>query len=142
METLATTLQDQLLETLLNGRAYTRIELANNLKANRKETTQTLNHLQSKSIVHCRENRKRDYYYIPQNQLTETKTTHNLNPKHTAPNALKGMKYCRHCYNHLAGYVGVQTTQALVHKGFLIPQGVENYNVTKKGWRWFLALGI
>lgn len=52
-----------------------------------------------------------------------------------------GVKYCRTCYDHLAGYVGVTITEAMVEQGFLIKS--ENiYLVTKKGWDWFLQFGI
>ncbi len=45
------------------------------------------------------------------------------------------MKYSRHCYKHLAGYVGVKVTEALVNKGVLKPADI-HYEVTDMGWKW------
>ncbi len=52
-----------------------------------------------------------------------------------------GIKYCRSCYKHLAGFVGVQVTEALVRHGYLI-QNEADYSVTEDGWVWFKKLGI
>ena len=45
-----------------------------------------------------------------------------------------GIKYCRTCYDHLAGYVGVKMTQTMVKKSWLIEQE-KIYTVTDKGWK-------
>ncbi len=45
-----------------------------------------------------------------------------------------GIKYCRTCYDHLAGYVGVKMTQTMVKKSWLIEQE-KIYMVTDKGWK-------
>jgi predicted transcriptional regulator len=52
-------------------------------------------------------------------------------------------KYARHCYKHLAGYVGVQLENALVARGYLVRDDAEQkYLVTDAGQRWFTNLGI
>src|SRR5690606_5541783 len=33
----------------------------------------------------------------------------------------EGVTYCRSCYDHLAGYVGVSMTNAMVKRGYLKP---------------------
>ncbi|MBC7000863.1 transcriptional regulator, partial [Cytophaga sp. FL35] len=52
-----------------------------------------------------------------------------------------GIRYCRTCYDHLAGYVGVALTDAMVRKGYLIPAD-KMYSVTEAGWDWFSKLDI
>jgi len=52
-----------------------------------------------------------------------------------------GMKYCRTCYDHLAGYVGVKIVEAFALKGF-IKKSESVYIVTKKGWKWFSIFNI
>ena len=53
----------------------------------------------------------------------------------------EGVKYCRSCYDHLAGFVGVQITEALEKNNFIKKSGTE-YTVTKKGWEWFSGFDI
>lgn len=52
-----------------------------------------------------------------------------------------GIRYCRSCYNHLAGYVGVAFRQSLEKNGFLKKEK-DTYQVTQKGWKWLNSLGI
>ena len=52
-----------------------------------------------------------------------------------------GVRYCRTCYDHLSGFVGVTITEAMVAQGYLI-KSETIYLVTKKGWNWFLQFGI
>jgi DNA-binding transcriptional ArsR family regulator len=53
----------------------------------------------------------------------------------------KGIQYCRTCYDHLAGFAGVTITEALESKG-LIKKSQAAYEVTSKGWKWFLQFDI
>ncbi|MEO6869723.1 MAG: hypothetical protein ABI168_08765 [Ginsengibacter sp.] len=51
------------------------------------------------------------------------------------------MKYCRSCYDHLAGFVGVQITETLEKNKLLKKSGTE-YTVTTKGWQWLSGFEI
>ncbi|MEL6538029.1 MAG: transcriptional regulator, partial [Bacteroidota bacterium] len=53
----------------------------------------------------------------------------------------EGVQYCRSCYDHLAGYVGVQLTEALVRQG-LITETPDAFAVSLEGWQWAAGLGI
>ncbi len=135
--------EKRLLHFLLNGRAYTLIEIANSAQANLSDTERLLYNLWAQQIIKVRGNRKRLYYYLPKEQqiLFSNKTNSSNTPKPT------GMKYCRHCYHHLAGFVGVKLTEALVEKGWLLPQEIPlhkygAYTLTQKGIDKFAQLGI
>lgn len=141
MKITANTSRDELIKSLLDGRANTLIELAHKINKSRNQTQAELNNLQEKGIVHLRTNRKRLYYFMPSDQVSSLKKSNPIKEKQTG-HSPQGMNYCRHCYNHLAGYLGVQLTEALVAKNLLIPQGVKAYKVTEKGWRWFSTIGI
>ena len=52
-----------------------------------------------------------------------------------------GVKFCRSCYDHLAGFVGVQITDALERNKFVKKLGT-GYTVTNKGWEWFSGFDI
>jgi DNA-binding transcriptional ArsR family regulator len=51
------------------------------------------------------------------------------------------MQIARTCYNHLAGRLGVGITEALIGRGLLREIG-RDYQLTRKGTRWFTDLGI
>jgi DNA-binding transcriptional ArsR family regulator len=53
----------------------------------------------------------------------------------------QGIKYCRTCYDHLAGLVGVRVTEALEDKK-IISKSDGHYIITKKGWNWLEEFGI
>jgi len=52
-----------------------------------------------------------------------------------------GVKYCRTCYDHLAGFVGVQLVETLEKKGYLA-KSKKGYSVSEKGWEWFSIFNI
>ncbi|TKI73493.1 transcriptional regulator, partial [Bacillus wiedmannii] len=54
---------------------------------------------------------------------------------------LKQIRYARTCYDHLAGRLGVEITEKLLHREFIILKEGE-YIVTEQGKQWFLNFGI
>ena len=55
--------------------------------------------------------------------------------------AVTGIKYCRSCYDHLAGHVGVKITEALEEKK-AIRKHANCYLVTNSGWKLLAELDI
>lgn len=55
----------------------------------------------------------------------------------------RAIGFCRTCYGHLAGYVGVQIAEAMERHAFLVPSGAsKQYNLTSDGSVWLDQLGI
>lgn len=54
---------------------------------------------------------------------------------------LKQVRYARTCYDHLAGKLGVEIAEKLLHRKFIILEEGE-YIVTEQGKKWFLNFGI
>jgi hypothetical protein len=52
-----------------------------------------------------------------------------------------GVKFCRSCYDHLAGFVGVKITEALEKKK-AIKKSANSYLVTNSGWKLLADLNI
>lgn len=52
-----------------------------------------------------------------------------------------GIKFCRSCYDHLAGYVGVKMTESM-EKNKWIRKEKRGYEITEKGWKSLSSLGI
>src|SRR5699024_2605931 len=83
----------------------------------------------------------RGYYRLLDDTVKNTLHHHYLNQgitksELTEKHQVTGITYCRTCYNHLAGEVGVLFTEALVKKGliaiaedshFKLLPGAENY---------------
>lgn len=137
----------RMLWNLLDGRAYTASELS---AAADISATALSNHLSKllKSDVLKFEMQGRHRYYSFANaevayvveamaNLANDKTTAVKN----SVKAISGVKYCRSCYDHLAGYVGVSITEAMEQKRFL-DKSENIYLVTKNGWEWFEQFDI
>lgn len=52
------------------------------------------------------------------------------------------LRFCRRCYDHLAGQVGVALTRALEDREYLLPAGNKRLQVTPAGSEWLAGLGI
>lgn len=129
------------LSKLRDGSAWTGIELNNGTKTDRESTQKILNEMTKAGLLKIRVNRKRDYYYLEKDVSDELAIFLDLPDESQVKTLPSGMKYCRHCYNHLAGYVGVKLAEALEEREILIKEE-RNYTVTVRGWQWFSSLGI
>ncbi|UOB17051.1 ArsR/SmtB family transcription factor [Abyssalbus ytuae] len=134
----------KILWNLLDGRAYTAGELA---LASDLSATSVSNHLtkllKGKILKVSVQGRHRYYSFANSDVAYAVESLANLANEHplsTQPK-ISGIKYCRTCYDHLAGYVGVTLTEALENQGYLKKSGIV-YDVTVKGWEWFSNLNI
>ncbi len=140
---LPTHLSEKVLTTLSTGRAYTAIELARSSRVLEPDTNRLLALLCEADLVKIRHNRRRQYFYLPEGEF-KTQLYAILTPEENIP---MGMKFCRHCYQHLAGYVGVKLEEALVQKGYIIRGPLTDddygtYTITKTGWQWLTQFNI
>jgi len=51
-------------------------------------------------------------------------------------------RFCRRCYDHLAGQLGVAVTQALQDQGYLAAAPDKQFDVTEAGTAWFAGIGL
>lgn len=54
----------------------------------------------------------------------------------------RSLRFCRRCYDHLAGQVAVAVTCALLDQDYLQPEEDRRFIVTPAGARWFSDLGL
>lgn len=136
----------KILWALLDGRAYTATELSLFADSSPQNTSIHLSKLvQSNFLMVTNQGRHRYYRFANEQVAYAIEALANLIP----PNSIKpnstaiktGVKYCRTCYDHLAGKVGVQINEALIEKKIIseVPNG---YLVTKDGIKWFLTIGV
>lgn len=54
----------------------------------------------------------------------------------------KNLRFCRRCYDHLAGQMGVALTDALQARDYLVAAADKQFRVTPKGKDWFASHGL
>ena len=52
------------------------------------------------------------------------------------------LRFCRCCYDHLAGQMGVAVAESLQREGYLKPASEKRFEVTAAGGEWFASLGL
>ncbi|HQU82773.1 MAG TPA: helix-turn-helix domain-containing protein [Pyrinomonadaceae bacterium] len=135
----------RMLWNLLDGRAYTATELAVAADISATSASNHLAKLLEADLVKVEIQGRHRYYSFAAPEIAyAVEALANLVGKRSlkkAEKTLSGVKYCRTCYDHLAGFVGVRIADALEEKSF-IRKTEKAYDVTEKGWEWFAELGI
>jgi len=136
-----------MLWNLLDGRAYTATELAMAANISSTSASNHLSKLLAADIVKVESRGRHRYFSFSRPEVAyvveslANLTQHDSKNISKKDREIKGVKFCRTCYDHLAGFVGVQITEALEKKR-LIKKSETNYVVTSNGWSWFSAFGI
>jgi len=137
----------RMLWTLLDGKAYTATELALVADISTTSASNHLSRLLEGDIVKVESQGRHRYFSFSRPEVAYVvESLANLSDHETKREAsknaeLKGVKFCRTCYDHLAGFVGVKITEAFEKKR-LIRKSETNYIVTNSGWKWLDDLGI
>jgi DNA-binding transcriptional ArsR family regulator len=135
-----------ILWNLLDGRAYTASELAIAAGISSTSASNHLSKLLEAGLLKVEAQGRHRYFsfarpevaYVVESLASLTNAGSTMkNDKSVMPQ----IKYCRSCYDHLAGYVGVKITEALEKKAAIIKAG-DAYNITQKGWKWLLHFDI
>jgi DNA-binding transcriptional ArsR family regulator len=137
----------RMLWSLLDGRAYTASELALSADISATAVSNHLAKLLDADILKV-ENQGRHRYYSfskPEVAYVIESLANLANERMVDTNkknvAINGVKFCRTCYDHIAGFVGVKVVEALEKKSY-IKKSETAYIVTEKGWQWFAGLEI
>ncbi|MEP6948025.1 MAG: helix-turn-helix transcriptional regulator [Ginsengibacter sp.] len=133
--------------TLLDGKAFTATELAITADTSPQNMSMHLSKLVRYGLL-CVESQGRHKYYkfsgkeiayaieAMANLITHSSFTKNPGIENTSP-----IKYCRTCYDHLAGKVGVLITDSLLQQRILVSSN-SSFEVSNKGQKWFSGLDI
>jgi len=137
----------KMLWNLLDGRAYTASELSSIADISATSASNHLARLLEADIVKVEIQGRHRYYSFSNPEVAYVvEALANLvnsdsGNKDKKEIAVNGIKFCRTCYDHLAGYVGVKVVEALEQKRYIKKSGTL-YTVTTKGWNWFSGLDI
>jgi len=137
----------KMLWNLLDGRAYTASEMSIVADTSPSSASNHLSRLLEAEIIKVEIQGRHRYYSLANvevayaveglaNLATNSVITHNKKEREKS-----GVKYCRTCYDHLAGFVGVMIVETLEKKGYLI-KAKKEYVVSNKGWKWFRHFNI
>ena len=136
-----------ILDCLMNNQALPASELAYMAKVSNPTISSHLSKLIEGNLLTVEQHGRHRYYRIANQEVAEVleklgtiaPTVQVRSLKQS--NQLKQVRYARTCYDHLAGKLGVEITEKLLHKEFLILEEGE-YIVTEQGKQWFLNFGI
>jgi DNA-binding transcriptional ArsR family regulator len=136
----------KMLWNLLDGRAYTAGELAIVSDLSPAGASNHLARLLDAQIVKVDRQGRHRYFsiaspnvaYVIESMASLASSGANEAKKEVRKNTIR---YCRTCYDHLAGYVGVRITEAM-ESGKLIKKFENGYVLTNKGWGWLSDLGL
>lgn len=136
----------KMLWSLLDGKAYTATELSIQADVSAQNASMHLSKLvQSELLTEERQGRHKYYRFARPEVAYAIEAIANLIPPGKAGHApvceSAGIKFCRTCYDHLAGKVAVEITQRLLNKKIIMPHG-SFYDVSPKGEKWFNELDI
>ncbi|MEO7975676.1 winged helix-turn-helix domain-containing protein [Flavobacterium sp.] len=136
-----------ILWNLLDGRAFTATELAIAVDTSAQNISMHLGKLLDANLI-CVEKQGRHKYYRFYNKEVAyaVEAMANLIPKHEVSVKNKSekyppVKYCRTCYDHLAGKIGVALADSLLEQKIIIEKkGV--FKISNEGDKWFSDFGI
>lgn len=136
-----------ILWTLLDGKAYTTTELSICSNTSLQNISIHLNKLVEADLLQVESQGRHRYYRLAnRNVAYAIEAIGNLIPEKTNKRTLTGpidadVRYCRVCYDHLAGETGVRLTDHLLLQK-IIELTKKSYSVTTKGNKFFAGLGI
>lgn len=136
-----------ILRLLLDSRSYTAIELANATDSSAQNISTHLNKLVDTDLLAVEKQGRRRYYRLSGKEVADAiETLAHLAPN-KKPNKVKNkdnnsdVRYCRTCYDHLAGKVGVLIEENLTSQGFIELKN-KTYLITKDGNKFFSDFGL
>ncbi len=136
----------KMLWNLLDGRAYTASELAIVADISGTSASNHLAKLLEADLLKVERQGRHRYFSFSKPEIAYVVESLASLSGHSSSKGVKettatGIKYCRSCYDHLAGHIGVKITEALEKKK-AIRKHVNSYLVTTSGWKLLAELDI
>lgn len=152
----------RVLWTLMDGKAYTATELAIRADTSRPNLSMHLKKLSDAGLLNVEIQGRHRYYTFSRPEIAyaleamanllpagERGSSSAVKKAYTRPadngsparSGMPPIAYCRHCYDHLAGRVGVQVTESLLRQKLIVHRGKE-FEVTAAGVKWFDTMDI
>ncbi|SRR5258706_5844896 len=133
--------------TLLEGKAFTATELAIAADTSPQNISMHLAKLVQADLLSAETQGRHRYYRFSRKDVAYAiEAMASLVPYpsiHDKPDSenSSAIKYCRTCYDHVAGKIGVSIADGLLRQKIIIDKN-KGFDITTKGKKWFLDLGI
>jgi DNA-binding transcriptional ArsR family regulator len=131
-----------ILWTLLDGKAFSATELAIAADTSPQNISMHLNKLVQADLLSVETQGRHRYYKFSRKDVAYAiEALANLIPETGNTPVVEqdsAVKYCRTCYDHLAGKIGVAIADSLITQEILS----EAFDLTAKGNKWFGKMGI
>ena len=136
-----------MLAALFDGQAMTATELAQIANVAPATASEHLAKLTAARLLLCEAHGRHRYYRIAGPEVAEAlEPLVHLTPMPPVPlrvpsPEVEAMRRARLCYDHLAGALGVQMTEAMISRGFLAPRD-RDFDLTESGSGFCHGLGV
>lgn len=134
-----------ILWTLMEGKSLTATELAIACNTTPQNISMHLQKLLQAEMLQVESQGRHRYYRFSRTEIAYAiEALIHIAPSEPAVEKtvqLAPIKYCRSCYDHLAGKVSVALTDSLLRQRILVYEK-NTFDVTPKGVKWFQAQGI
>ncbi|MHC0442661.1 ArsR/SmtB family transcription factor [Flavobacterium sp. 3-210] len=136
-----------ILWTLMDGRAFTATELAISANTSPQNISMHLGKLLDADLLRVEKQGRHKYYRFSNKEVAYAlEAMASLVPKPKIPSKKKPEKYppikfCRTCYDHLAGKIGVALTDSLLEQN-IIKENNNAFEISTEGKKWFSNFGI
>lgn len=137
-----------MLTSLLDGRALPAGELAYAAGVTPQTASAHLSQLMAGGLIKFETEGRHRYYRLAGSDvalalehLAALCPADSIRRKALSPEGQK-LRFCRCCYDHLAGKVGVAVSHGLQARGFIIKAADKQFNVSPFGIEWFKNIGL
>lgn len=136
-----------MLWNLLDGKAYTAGELAASANISPQSASNHLSKLIGAKLLAVEKQGRHKYYRFADEKVAQAIENmaallpFEYNLAQTKEQKPDGIKLARTCYDHLAGKIGVEITNAMLKKG-IIKKANKEYSVSDFGKKWFNEIGV
>ncbi|WP_426483930.1 ArsR/SmtB family transcription factor [Flavobacterium sp. 2] len=136
-----------ILWALMDGRAFTATELAVSVNTSPQNISMHLGKLLDADLLRVEKQGRHKYYRFSNKEVAYAlEAMASLVPKPEIPSKNKPEKYppikfCRTCYDHLAGKIGVALTDSLLEQN-IIKENNNAFEISTEGKKWFSDFGI
>jgi DNA-binding transcriptional ArsR family regulator len=130
-----------MLQLLMDGRAHTASELALTAGVTAQTASGHLARMATANLLAARAEGRNRFYRLASGEVAHAIESLMALAGNRAPPASKSaawrrdpdLRFCRTCYDHLAGQVGMAVTDALTKGGHLEPKGPRDWRLTETG---------
>ena len=139
-----------MLQLLMDGRAHTASDLAHTAGVTAQTASGHLSRMVEANLLVARAQGRNRFYRLASGDVAHAmESLMALAGQRAEPAAQSAawrrdpdLRFCRTCYDHLAGQIGIAVTDSLTQHGHLEPKGQRDWNLTPSGELFCERLGV